>query len=159
MKFTCSLIVVTDIERSTQFYRDLLGQKVKFDFGANVTFEGDFAIHLQSHFVELLGETHPKPVQKTHNFELYFESDELEAMYSKLVQGDITFLHPVMEQPWKQKVMRFYDPDGHIIEVGETLESVVRRLAKDGLSVEQIQNATSLPQDFIERALNDCVIP
>jgi len=27
-------------------------------------------------------------------------------------------------EPWGQRVIRFYDPDMHIVEVGESLESV-----------------------------------
>ena len=45
MRYICPLIVVSDIKRSRQFYESLLGQKVKYDFGENVQFEGDFSIH------------------------------------------------------------------------------------------------------------------
>ena len=54
MKFICSLITVEDIKRSREFYEKLLKQKVKYDFGQNVTFHGDFAIHLQSHYQKLI---------------------------------------------------------------------------------------------------------
>ena len=54
LKIVSPLVVVEDIGRSRHFYEQLLGQKVKFDFGPNVTFEGDFAIHLKSHFQSLL---------------------------------------------------------------------------------------------------------
>ncbi|MHB8131782.1 MAG: VOC family protein [Mobilitalea sp.] len=54
MKFICALIVVDDIEISRRFYEKVLNQKVKYDFGENVTFEGGFSIHLKSHFLELL---------------------------------------------------------------------------------------------------------
>ena len=48
LKFICPLIVVEDIERSRAFYEQLLGQRVMFDFGQDVQFEGDFSIHLKS---------------------------------------------------------------------------------------------------------------
>jgi len=54
MKFICALLTVADIKRARDFYEGLLNQKVKYDFGENVTFEGDFAIHLQSHFSSLI---------------------------------------------------------------------------------------------------------
>lgn len=44
MKFKCALYVVNDIQQSRAFYENLLDQKVKYDFGENVTFEGDFSI-------------------------------------------------------------------------------------------------------------------
>lgn len=44
MKYCSTLIVVTDMERSKQFYRDLLGLEVLLDFGANVTLTGGIAL-------------------------------------------------------------------------------------------------------------------
>ena len=32
---------------------------------------------------------------------------------------DISYVHPLIEHSWGQKVVRFYDPVMHIIEVGE----------------------------------------
>jgi catechol 2,3-dioxygenase-like lactoylglutathione lyase family enzyme len=48
MKYICPLIVVKDIAESRHFYENILGQKVKYDFGENVTFEGDFSIHWEN---------------------------------------------------------------------------------------------------------------
>lgn len=44
MKYCSTLIAVTDMERSKQFYRDLLGLEVLLDFGANVTLTGGIAL-------------------------------------------------------------------------------------------------------------------
>ena len=54
MKFICPLIVVDDIKKSRHLYEVILGQTVKMDFGENVTFEGDFAIHQRAHFQKLI---------------------------------------------------------------------------------------------------------
>lgn len=45
MKFMCPLVVVKDINRSRDFYENVLGQRVKYDYGENITFHGDFALH------------------------------------------------------------------------------------------------------------------
>ena len=50
MKYICPLIVVKDIEASRNFYENVLGQKLKYDFGENITYEGDFSIHLEEHY-------------------------------------------------------------------------------------------------------------
>lgn len=122
MKFVCPLIVVEDIKISRNFYENVLGQKVKDDFGENVTFHGDFAIHLRSHFEKLIDSENREDLpRKKHNFELYFESNNLEKIYEKLTEAGVDFIHPARKQPWGQHVMRFYDPDGHIIEVGEPI--------------------------------------
>jgi len=92
------LIIVEDIASSRRFYEHLLGQKVKYDFGVNVTFAGDFSIHLQAHFQTLLGEGTPHPVtRKTHNAELTFETDEIEALCQRLEQAGVAFAHPIQE--------------------------------------------------------------
>jgi catechol 2,3-dioxygenase-like lactoylglutathione lyase family enzyme len=138
LKFDAPLIVVSDIARSRHFYEKLLGQKVKFDFGPNVPFEG-FSIHLKSHFQSLLGDAAQFPViQKAHWGKLYFETDELEPIYQRLNIVGVEFIHPICEQPWGQRVMRLYDPDGHIVEIGETMESVVWRFYEQGFSIDRI---------------------
>jgi catechol 2,3-dioxygenase-like lactoylglutathione lyase family enzyme len=96
LKFVCPLIAVDEIARSRYFYEQLLGQKVKFDFGENVTFEGDFAIHLKSHFQALLGDVTQYPVtKKAHNGELYFEMDETGAIYQRLRDAKLNLSMPL----------------------------------------------------------------
>jgi hypothetical protein len=50
-------------------------------------------------------------------------------------------------------VIRFYDPDGHIIEVGESMEAVVRRFSAKGMQPEEIAARVGLPIEFINYAL------
>jgi hypothetical protein len=66
----------------------------------------------------------------------------------------VEFLHEIREQPWGQRVMRFYDPDLHIVEVGETMESVVLRYHGTGMSIKEISNKTSMPEEFVERVIS-----
>lgn len=154
LKFICPLIVVEEIAPSRKFYEGLLGQKVKFDFGQNVTFEGDFAIHLKSHFQQLLGaETQYPVLKKPHNGELYFETDEIELIDQQLHSAGVEFIHEVREQPWGQRVLRVYDPDGHIVEIGETMEAVVLRFHQQGMTLEQISEKSSMPIEFVESVI------
>lgn len=153
MKFICPLITVADIKRSREFYEGLLNLKVKFDFGENVTFEGDFAIHLQSHYSKLIDN---RPIQTGgNNFELYFEFDQVDQIANFLSQKDVEFVHDVREQPWRQKVVRCYDPDRYIIEIGESMEYLSFRLSSEGLTTEQISNVTGLPVDFVNVSINN----
>ena len=46
----------------------------------------------------------------------------------------------VVEHPWGQRVIRFYDLDGHLIEVGESMKLVTRRFQAAGMTPEE-QNA------------------
>ena len=153
MKYICPLIVVKDIIASRNFYENILGQTPKYDFGENVTYEGDFSIHLEEHYKDLLGNGYSQIIKRSHNFELYFETEELDSVIQRLKKNEIEFIHEIKEQPWGQRVTRFYDLDYHIIEVGESMESVVLRYHRGGMNVEEISKRTSLPEEFVESAL------
>jgi len=155
MKYICPLIVVEDIGRSRAFYEKTLGCRVKMDFGQNVTFEGDFAIHLRSHYEGLIGQKCASGDSRPNNLELYFESGDLENDYNKIIASGAELVHELREQPWGQRVFRFFDPDGHIIEVGETMESVVRRFSNDGMSAGEIHTRIGMPMEFINGVLNN----
>ncbi len=156
LKFVSPLIVVEDMARSRQFYEQLLCQKVKFDFGVDVAFEGDFTIHLKSHFQSLLGDAAKYPITaKAHNGELYFEVDDIESLYQRLQAVGVEFIEGIQEQPWGQRAMRLYDPDGHIIEIGEPMDITVRRFHQQGWSIEHIAEKTGMPHEFIEGAIEE----
>lgn len=151
MKFICPLIVVEDIDRSRKFYTEVLQQKVQADFGENITFEGPFSIHLKSHFQQLIQN---RPIANLSNqCELYFEHDDLEKMQEHLELAAVTFVHKIIEQPWKQRVMRFYDPDGNLLEIGESMEDLCKRLQREGLCESEICTSTGLPIEFVKNAL------
>ncbi|WP_198517189.1 VOC family protein [Methanobacterium sp. MZ-A1] len=155
IKYVCPLIAVEDIQKSRKFYEDVLKQEVEMDHGANVAFKGGFAIHDAAHYQGLLGESYPIDIRVKKNFlELYFESEDLNRLQEKLDSINTKFLHRIQEQPWGQRVMRFYDPDGYIIEVGEPLEFVVRRFAQQGFSLKEISQKSSLPLEFVETVLD-----
>lgn len=151
-KYICPLVVVSDITRAKQFYSQVLGQEVKYDFGENVVFHGDFAIHDERHFRSLIN--NETIARRSNSFELYFEDDAVEELSHSLEKLDIEFIHDVKIQPWQQKVIRFYDPDKNIVEIGESMEHVCNRLSSEGKSVEEIVNLTSLPPEFVSNSLD-----
>lgn len=151
----CSLIVVDDLETSKYFYEEVLGQKVKFDFGENITYEGDFAIQLKPHFANMITIDEKTISRKSNNFELYFEEEDIDSLKKKLDESDypIQYIHGLIEHSWGQRVIRFYDPDMHIIEVGESMGSVVKRFLNKGLSVEETAKRTQHPIEFVKQYL------
>ena len=65
----------------------------------------------------------------------------------------INYINPCFTRNWGQRVIRFYDPNQHIIEIGESMEAVIRRLLKEGLSVVEVAKKTRLPMDVVENSL------
>ncbi len=151
MKYICPLITVENIERSKKFYQEILGQKIKEDFGQNVVFEGDFSIHLREHYSVLLGGLEIS--KGGNNFEIYFEESDLDSLQLKLIKNKVEFVHEIQTQPWQQRVFRIYDPDKNIIEIGESLKDVCIRLNNEGKSIDEIMDLTSLPVSYINESL------
>ena len=85
---------------------------------------------------------------------MYFEEDDFDNFILKLRQiPDICYVHPVIEHSWGQRVVRFYDPDKHIIEVGENLNKVVRKFLYKGMSVENIATKMDVSIDYVKSCL------
>ncbi|HWQ80160.1 MAG TPA: VOC family protein [Anaerovoracaceae bacterium] len=151
MKYICTLIAVENMEKSKQFYRDVLGLEVVSDFGANVVLSGGLALQTLDTWIEFIQNPESGIVLKNNACELYFEDDDVTAFIEKLAKiKDIEYVHPLLEHSWGQRVVRFYDPDKHIIEVGENMNMVIRRFLDGGLSVEEAAARMDIPVDYIK---------
>ena len=87
------------------------------------------------------------------NFELYFEEDDFDSFAEKLKECDVEYVHPVIEHSWGQRVVRFYDPDKHIIEVGENMQAVTRRFLANGTTPEQVAQRMDVPLSYINEQM------
>ena len=58
---------------------------------------------------------------KSNSCELYFEEKNIEKFIEKLekLYPSIQYVNRLMTHSWGQKVIRFYDLDGNLIEVGK----------------------------------------
>lgn len=149
MQFKLALLAVKDIEVSKRFYTDLFEQKVVLDLGWNVTFSGGFAI--QQNFAWLVGLPEDTVVEKSHNMELYFEVDDFDGFLNKLNgYSGIKYVHPPKKYEWQQRVVRIYDPDYHIIEIGESMTVIARRYLDAGYSEEETAKIIQHPVEFVE---------
>ena len=93
MKFSNPLLAVTDMEKSVNFYRDVLGLHVIMDFGANKTLTGGLSLQTLETWEEFIG---TKDVTfGSNNCELYFEADDFDTFAEKLNLYDIQYVHPV----------------------------------------------------------------
>lgn len=154
LKYIGALILVEDVAKARHFYETLLGQTVKDDFVEDIAFEGGLSIHRKAHFEQLLGGAKATPAQaRPHWGELYFETDEIEALEPRLRAAGVAFAHPLLEQPWGQLAMRLYDPDGHLLEIGEPMDMMVLRLQRGGFSADDICRKSGLAKAFVEAVI------
>jgi len=61
--------------------------------------------------------------------------------------------------PWGQRVIRFYDPDFHIVEVGESMESVFKKFQKQGMSIDEVAQRTQHPVEFVKKHITSQTVP
>lgn len=156
IKFCSSVLLVKDINVSRKFYEEYLQQKVKLNFGTCIEFTEGFSIWQMSYAYDLMfKESHHHKISdnKGHAFELYFETDNLDDIYAKLARLNIELVHDMFEQPWGQRVFRIYDPDKNIVELGEPMYAVIKRLFKSGMTLEKVSERTSMPLDIVKKAV------
>ena len=148
MSFVSSIIVVEEIARSRRLYENILHLKVTADFGIyNIGFEGGLSLYRKAFFQELTGSQ--VNLDKHNNVVLYFEVDALESLEKEIIDNGFEFIHQIREQPWKQRIFRFYDYDNHVLEIAEKMGGVIHRLLQDGHSIEEISNLTGYQVDQV----------
>jgi len=152
MKYSCTVISVRDINLSRKFYEDLFEFEVFQDYGINVAFSCGIA--LQQEFDWLVGIQKDEIVKKSNNIELCFEEVEFDNFLKKLkAYPNIDYLGDVIEHSWGQRVVRFYDLDGHIIEVGESMKVVIDRFLSSGLSMKEVSKKMDVSIEDLEKLL------
>ena len=147
MKLKNPLLVVSDIERSVEFYKEVLGLHKIMDFGANVTLTGGLCLQSLDSWTEFID--NKNTTFENNSFEIYFEEEDFDSFSEKIKKFDLKFVHPIKEHSWGQRVVRFYDPDMHIIEVGEDLKTVCKRFHAEGMTPEQVAERMDVPPEFV----------
>ncbi|TCM58809.1 glyoxalase-like protein [Rhizobium sp. PP-F2F-G48] len=120
MRFINPIPFVRDIRLSRDFYETTLGLTVLEDAGSFVLFETGLAIHEGTALERTVwgdvagaGDGYGR-----RNLLLYFGHDDVDAAFARIAPH-VELIHPVERQAWGQRVFRFYDPDGHAVEIGE----------------------------------------
>lgn len=149
MKYKGCLIAVKDISASKHFYEKVLHQSIVMDIGVHVTFEG---FSLQQGYAELVGVAANSVKEQSHNFQVYFEVEDLDKVYAEMKNiSDLQWVHEIKEYPWGQRDLRVYDPDKHIVEIAEDMNSVVKRFLSQGMSAEEVAGRTMFPLEVVKQ--------
>ena len=117
MRLKNVLIVVNDMDRAIRFYKEIFGLQVILDQDGNVIMSEGLVLQDAKIWQQFLDK---ELIPKNNMSELYFEEPDMEGFVKKLKESDfeIEFVNKLMTHSWGQKVVRFYDPDGNLIEVG-----------------------------------------
>ena len=127
MKYVCTVISVADISAARKFYEELFGLEVYQDYGRNIAFTCGLALQ-----------------------------QDFDGFLNKLkAYSDIEYLGEVIEHSWGQRVIRFYDLDEHLIEVGEDMQMVVKRFLASGMTMEEVSTKMDVSIEDLTKLLNN----
>ena len=117
MRLKNTLIVVEDINKSVAFYKELFGLQVIRDFDGNVIMTEGLVLQERKIFEKFISR---ECIPRNNMSELYFEEADIEKFVEKLEASSfqIEYVNKLMTHSWGQSVVRFYDLDGNLIEVG-----------------------------------------
>jgi catechol 2,3-dioxygenase-like lactoylglutathione lyase family enzyme len=157
LKNSSTALFVRNIEISKHFYLDVLGLSIDLDFGKNVIFKNGFAIwEIQDiHIIPSKLGINKVRDNSVNRFELYFETENISQIYSILKSKNVRFLHEIHEESWGQQTIRIFDPDNHLIEIGESMKQFVGRYFREGLTIETITKRTGIPIEEVKRLISE----
>jgi catechol 2,3-dioxygenase-like lactoylglutathione lyase family enzyme len=152
LTYLSAVVFVKDINVAKKFYTETLGFAVDLDFGTNVGLVGGLTLWQidPAHIIPNRLGMSSVGDRGVNRFELYFETEDLAAARQRIRQGGGEFLHEIHEEPWGQRTLRFFDPDRHLIEIGESMSGFVKRFRDEGMNAEQVSRRTSVPLAKVE---------
>ena len=117
MQFKGALIVVKDCKKALKFYQDMFGLELIQDNGGNMELSENLYLQEEKYWKMFTGR---RVVPESNSCELYFEEADLKSFVEKLERcyPEVRYVNRWMTHSWGQTVVRFYDPDGNLIEVG-----------------------------------------
>ncbi|WP_303016508.1 VOC family protein [Holdemania massiliensis] len=151
MKFKNTMLVVKDLKQSEAFYKEVLGLRTLVDLEIHAVLSGGLALQTEESWKQFTG---AEVVYEANAMELYFEEDQFDAFAAKLeALTSVRIITRVEPQSWGQRIVRFCDPDGHIIEDGEAMQAVCRRFANQGMTIEAIAERMNVPVKAVKAYL------
>ena len=151
MKLKNTLLVVRDIDKTVEFYKKVFGLRVITDFGANKTLTGGLVLQTEETFKDFIGTDEIS--FGGNDFEIYFEEDDFDGFIKRLNGCEIEYVHPVKEHSWGQRALRIYDPDKHIIEIGENIKTVCKRFLESGMTEQEVAVRMDVPVKFVKACM------
>ena len=156
IQYVMPVLLVKDVSVSKEFYQDVFSLELENDFGEYIEFKNSFSIWQEKRAEGIIfnskREHDPNNVK---NVELYFQSNDIEGIWRKINEKSIEIIHGLKEEPWGQRTFRIFDPDKFMIEIAESMNDVILRLSKAGLSEKEISKKTQMSIEAVKKALKE----
>lgn len=149
IRYDSAVLITQNVEGMKRFYMDVLRQSLRFDFGRCQILECGISIWQPDE---------NDPAMKAPGFgkgqnsrlELCFDTEDFEADVAHIMSQSPKMLHGVAEEAWGQRTIRFFDLDGNLVELGESIPCFCRRLFKGGMTIEQVAAKTGAAIDTVK---------
>lgn len=115
-----AILFPADLERSVDFYRDVLGIPLRFSTGSYAEFEtrgAKFALYARAELPGLIGREAPAGPLPWPQGEVAFFVDDPDAEHERLRRLGVTILAPPTDRPWGERTLHLADPDGNVVEL------------------------------------------
>ena len=155
LQFNSSVLFCNDLQQQREFYEIFLNQEVELDMGSCIIFKNKFSLwKLTEEFPisKELGYTYEHLGNR--NLEMCFETENFEDAVEKVLLSELRILHNVEEERWGQYTIRFYDPEGNLVEIGESMKCFVQRMKTSGMDVKQIAKKSGLDVAYLEKLIS-----
>lgn len=149
MKFKGPMLVVKDMQKAKKFYTEVIGIRVIADLGENVTLTGGLALQTESSWARFTKCATDFFRYHGNDAEMYFEEEDFDGFLEKITELEVERVGEDLEMPWGQRVVRLYDPDKHVVEIGEEMKVMMKRLHATGLTVEQLSEKLFCRQKWL----------
>jgi catechol 2,3-dioxygenase-like lactoylglutathione lyase family enzyme len=154
IKFQSAVLITDNIENMKEFYINVMGQAVEHDFGGCVIFSCGLSIwRVESNCALAKALGNGFSTGKNNGLEVCFETGDFGVEVQKIKSKGINLIHDVAEEQWGQYTIRFYDPDGNIVELGESMAGFCKRLFRSGLNIAEVSQKTGIPQRKVKEYL------
>ena len=116
-------LLVSDLARSVQFYRQLLGRGPASEDSRHARFDlGQVSLTIHEDLTPAEASTwkvEPMPERRGWGVYLTFPTDDLEQAHKKLAGIGAKILTTPRQSPWGTRMFLVKDPDGYLLELSE----------------------------------------
>jgi catechol 2,3-dioxygenase-like lactoylglutathione lyase family enzyme len=118
-----TVLLVTDVRRSTDYYRDALGFEVEpYDqLPGHYGYARRDGCHVHFACFDGVGSRPNSEAVPPDMFDAYFWTDDVDGLYAELLERGAELVHEPIDQGYGLREFRARDPDGHILAFGRPL--------------------------------------
>ncbi len=154
MRFHSTVLITDNIQVMKDFYNEAMELSIEFDFGGSVIFDCGLSIwQLKEDYPLSKTQWNKERNKRNEGMELCFETDDFEEDSERIKNRGVKLVHDIIEEQWGQLTVRFSDPDGNLVELGESMPCFSRRLFKTGMSIDEVAEKTGIPKETIKMYL------